>query len=187
MRDANFSFLALGLALSTTACGITMRAGADFEPDLDLGVYRSFGLDEAAISESGDARLQDNPFFQDRLLEAVERELSARGIHRDESSPEMMVHYHLTVEDHIEVYETDPQSGDPASPYGSGTNVRQYEEGTFVIHFEDPGTHDYVWVGWAQGDMGRALTGAEEMRKWVDEAVTLMFEHLPGRMNGSGF
>jgi hypothetical protein len=56
----------------------------------------------------------------------------------------MMVHYHLTVEDQIEVYETDPQYGDPASPYGSGTNVSQYEEGTFVIHFEDPGTHDYV-------------------------------------------
>jgi hypothetical protein len=43
MRSANFSFLTLGLVLSATACGITMRAG------------------------------------KDRLLEAIERELSTRG------------------------------------------------------------------------------------------------------------
>lgn len=186
MRVASWIFLGIGLALSTTVCGIAMRAGADFDPDLDLGRYRTFAMDEEAISESGDARLADNPFFQARLVRAIERELSTRGIGRDESSPEMMVHYHLTVEDHIEVFEADPQSGLPASEYGVGTNVRQYEEGTFVVHFEDPATHQYVWVGWAQGDIERALTGPETMREWVDEAVAMMFEHLPIRMNGGG-
>ena len=177
MRVAIWIFL--GLALSTTACGTALRAGADFEPDLDLGRYRTFGLDEDAVSGSGDVRLEESPFFENRLLDAIERELSARGVRRDESSPEMMVHYHLTVEDHIEVFGADPQSGLPASEYGIGTNVRQYEEGTFVIHFEDPGADEYIWVGWAQGDIERALTGPEAMREWVDEAVAKMFENLP--------
>jgi hypothetical protein len=156
-----------------------MRAGADFVPDLDLGRYRTFGLDEAAITRTGDVRLEQDPYFEDRLLEAIGRELSTRGIRRDESSPEMVVHFHLTVEDHIEVYDVDPPSGSPVSTVGLGTGVHQYDRGTFVVHFEDPETHEYVWVGWAEGDIGRALTGSEEMREWVDEAVEMMFGHLP--------
>jgi hypothetical protein len=183
MRVAKWILLGLGFALTTAACGIPTRAGADFVPGLDMGRYRTFGLDEAAISQTGDVRLEQNPFFEERLVEAIERELAARGIRRDESSPEMMVHFHLTVEDHLEVYDAEPQSGSPISEVGVGTEILQYEQGTFVVHFEDPETHEYVWVGWAEGDMGPALADSEEMRKFVDEAVTLMFQHLPAQTN----
>ena len=186
VRVANCILLGLVLVLSTAACGVPMRAGADFVPDLDMGRYRTFGFDEAAISRTGDVRLEQNPYFEDRLVEAIERELSARGIRRDESSPEMMVHFHLTVEDHLEVYNADPASGSPVSDVGVGAEILQYEQGTFVVHFEDSGTHDYVWVGWAAGDIGDALTGSEEMRRWVDEAVASMFEHLPVLTNEGG-
>jgi hypothetical protein len=186
MRIANWCFLALGVALSTTACGIATTAGADYRPGLDFGVYSTFGWDETAVPRRGDLRLENNPFFEERLFEAMERELATRGIRRDESSPELLVHYHLSVTDHIEVYETNPESGYPATEYGPGTDVVQYEQGTFVLHFVDAETNEDLWFGWAQGDIGPALTNSVRMREWVDEAVALILEDFPLLGNGRG-
>ena len=148
--------------------------------------YGTFGWDEIAIRETGDVRLENNPFFEDRLFEAVERELSTRGIRRDESSPALLVHYHLSVVDHIEVFEKDPQWDDPRSEYGPGTDVIQYEQATFVLHFVDAETNQDLWFGWARGEIGRALTDSEKMREWVDEAVALVLEDFPLLGNGRG-
>lgn len=179
MRVARWSFLAVGVALSTTACAPGMIANSDYETGLDFGRYSTFGWDEDAIRETGDVRIQNNPFFQDRLFEAVARELSARGIRRDESSPDLLVHYHLSVMDHIDIYERDPQSGYPDSEYGAGTNIVQYEQGTFIVHFVDAETEENLWIGWAQGKIESALNDSEKMREWVDEAVAMMFEDFP--------
>jgi hypothetical protein len=187
MRVANWRLLAVGVALSTTACAIATTAGADYRPGLDFGIYSSFGWDETAVAHEGDVRLENNPFVQDRLFEAVERQLATRGIHRDESSPELLVHYHLSVLDHIEVFEKDPQWDDPRSEYGPGTEVSQYEQGTFVLHFVDAETKADLWFGWARGDIGPALTNSEKMREWVDEAVELILEDFPLLGHGGGF
>jgi hypothetical protein len=179
MRIAKWSFLAVGVALSTTACGIATTVGAAYKPGLDLGIYSTFGWDEAAIARGDDLRLENNPFFEDRLYEAVRRELSTRGIHRDESSPELLVHYHLSVADHSEVHEANPDSGYPTSQYPTGTNVFQYEQGVFILHFRDAETNEDLWFGWARGDIGPALTDPEKMREWVDEAVGLILGDFP--------
>jgi hypothetical protein len=186
MRVANWRLLAVAVALSTTACGIATTAGADYRPGLDFGIYSTFGWGETAVPRTGDLRLENNPFFEDRLFEAMERELSMRGIRHAESSPELLVHYHLAVMDHIEVFEANPQSGYPTSEYGDGTEVVQYEQGTFVLHFVDAETHEDLWFGWARGDIGPALTNSEKMREWVDEAVALILEDFPLLGNGRG-
>lgn len=184
MRATKGSVLAAGMALVTAGCGISTTAGADFRPDLNFGGYSTFAWDDDAIRRTGDVRLENNPFFEDQLFEAVERELSTRGIRRDESAPELLVHYHLSVEDHIEVYEANPESGYPVpTEYGPGTEVVQYEEGIFVVHFVDARTDEDLWVGWARGDIGPALTDSERMREWVDDAVARMFEDFPVLMS----
>ncbi len=181
MRVAKWIFLAAGVSLGTTACGIATTVGADYDPTLDLGRYPNFAWDESAIIRTDDVRLENNPFFEERLFEAVERELSKRGIYRSDFSPDLLVHYHLSVRDHIEVIATDPQFGDPPSVYGEGTEVLQYDEGTFVLHFVDARTDEDLWVGWAQGDIGAALKDSMKMREWVEDATEKMFEDFPIR------
>jgi hypothetical protein len=108
--------------------------------------------------------------------------LGERGIRRDEASPELLVHYHVSVEDHVGVFEARGRPVDPRLPtpeYTPGTEVIQYEQGTVVIHFLDAGTDETLWVGWVQGDVGPALTTSEKMREWVDGAVAKMFEDFP--------
>jgi hypothetical protein len=172
------------LAWGASGCAIATTAGADYQPGLDMGRYESFNWDQAQIRHTGDARLENNPFFEDALFGALERELAAHGIRRVESDPDLMVHYHLSVEDHIEVFESDPTSGYPATDYGEGTEVLQYEEGTFIVHFSEAKTHDDLWIGWARGDIGRALTDSDVMQEWIDDAVGRMFELFPASASG---
>jgi len=180
MRVTNGGLLALAVVLSTSACGIGTTAGADYRPDLNFGSYSTFGWDEAAMGRTGGGGLEDNPFFEDRLREAIAREMSTRGFRLDQSDPELRVHYHLSVEDHIEVYEANPESGYPTpSEFDAGTEVIQYEQGTFILHFVDAATNEDLWIGWAQGDIGPALRDPQRMREWVDDAVARMFEDLP--------
>jgi hypothetical protein len=167
------------VALITTGCAPGMQANSDYQTGLDFGRYSTFAWDEDAIRETGDVRLENNPFFQDRLFEAVARELSARGIRRDDSSPDLLVHYHLSVVDHIEVFETNPESGYPDSEYGPGTDIIQYEQGTFIVHLVDAETGENLWIGWAQGKIESALNDSVKMREWVDEAVGMMFDDFP--------
>lgn len=91
-------------------------------------------------------RLQNNPFFEERLFE---------------------------------VFERDPQWDDPRSEFGEGTDVIQYEEGTIVLHFVDAETDETLWIGWAQGDIGRALKDPVKMREWVEDAGARMFKDFP--------
>lgn len=179
-RAARLGAMAAGIAWVAAGCGIATTAGADYQPDADFGSYTTYGWDEGAIRRTGDMRLENNPFFERDLFAAINEQLGERGIREDEENPQVLVHYHLSVEDHIEVYEADPQSGYPApSEYGPGTEVVQYQEGVFIIHFVDAQTRDDLWVGWARGDIGGALTDAEKMRDWVDDAVEKMFRDFP--------
>jgi hypothetical protein len=179
MGFANWSLLAAVVALSTTACGHATTAGTDYEPSLNFGFYDTFAWNEAAILRTRDARLDDNPFFEDRLFEAVERELATRGIRHEESAPELLLHYHLSVADHIDVFEAKPRWDDPTPKYTPGREVVQYEQGTVVLHFVDPATGETLWIGWGQGDINAALTESIKMREWVDDVVALMFEDFP--------
>jgi Domain of unknown function (DUF4136) len=180
MRAASWGLLATGIAMMATGCGIATTAGADFRPGVDFSRYTTYGWDQSAIRRTGDTRLENNPFFEDDLYAGVNEQLANRGIVHTDENPQLLVHYHLSVQDHIEVFERNPESGYPApSEYGQGTDVVQYQEGVFILHFVDASTGDNLWVGWARGDIGDALTSAEKMREWVNDAVEKMFRDFP--------
>ena len=179
MRNVNWRLLAAAVALGAPACGIATTVGADYDPTLDFGRYPTFAWDESAIIRADDVRLENNPFFEERLFEAVEREMNRRGIFLTESSPDLLAHYHLSVTNHVEVFGADPEFGAPPAAYGEGTDVIQYKEGIFVLHFLDADTEKNLWLGWAQGNIGPALKDSVKMRKWVEEAVEKMFKDFP--------
>ena len=175
--------LTLGAAafLSAACSSVPMRAGADFEPGYDFAQYASYTWDEPDDRPTGDPRLDNNPFFMHRLHSAIHWELATRGIQygRGEGiGAALTVHHHASVRDRVEVFEAE-REGAYDSEYGEGTQVLQYEEATFLVDIADARTGDIVWRGWAQLDLGRALTDPEAMRDQIDEAARRMFESFP--------
>jgi hypothetical protein len=181
MRATTLAALATAAFLSTACSSVPIRGGADFERGYDFAQYSSYTWDEPGDHPTGDPRLDDNPFFLHRLHAAIHWELATRGIQygRGEGlGAALTVHHHASVRDRVEVFEADRETRYD-SEYGEGTQVLQYEEGTFLVDIADARTGDVVWRGWATLDLSRALSDPEVMRDQIDEAIEKMFESFP--------
>lgn len=172
MKVRMMSLLAGCLVLILSSCGMAMRYGSYAPPGAEI-VGRTFAWDQKTDTNTGDPRLWGNRFFEERLHEAIEWQLSLRGIHYDESSPDFFVHHHLSLEDHEMAQEVVDASG------YTTTELYLSEQGTVVVHLEDAKTKKYVWLGWAQADIAQALAGPEEMRKWVYDMAGQIFKGWP--------
>ena len=175
MRPPTPFFLAGGLALAVASCGVSIRSSGSFIGDASTDRYTTFAWNQEADLVAGDARLENNRFFENRLHEAIDWELSLRGIRESESSPDLLVHHHLTLADHEFVTEVIDESG------YTETEVFTYEEGTVVVHLVDARTGEGFWLGWAQANVEPALSGPENMQSWVYDIVSKMFEDWPAR------
>ncbi len=174
--------LIVAAALLVAACSIPLSAGADFDSNVDFTRYSTFTWDEADERPTGDVRLENNPFFTERLHSAIRRELESRGIRYDAEGPALVVHHHATVMDRVDVYEADRERGYDPSAYGPGTQVVQWEEGTFLVDIADRETRRVLWRGWAKCDIEAALNDSKRMTSLVNDAVALMFQRLPARL-----
>ena len=172
--NARWAFLlAVGLLPAIASCGVAIRSGGYRPPGVQPSDGLTFAWNQAEDRIGGDPRLHNNRFFEDRLHEAIEWELSLRGIYRDESSPDLLVHHHLALEDHELAQQVVDESG------YTTTEVFTFEQGTVVVHVTNAKTKDHVWLAWAQADIEVAMRGPENMRKWVYELAGQMFRTWP--------
>jgi hypothetical protein len=173
MKLKSLSIPLITLLLALPACGPSIQSGARFAPGVDVSRPLTFAWDASMMHVEGDPRLQNNPFFLDRLHEAVDWELGMRGIRRVDSSPDLLVHHHLSLADHEMLDEVIDEAGTRR------VEAYAYEEGTVVVHLTDARTGETVWVGWSRANTEPALTSPENMRKWVYEMVRGMFRTWP--------
>lgn len=173
--------LALSLALIAGACagGMRVQAGADYSTSVDFARYATFTWDEPDDRPVGDPRIENNELFETRLHAAVAFELSRSGIRESNPGPALIAHHHVTVRNRVDVYEADAEAGYRSTEYGEGTQVVQYDEGTILVDLADAETRDLIWRGWAQFDIGRALSDPDLMVEAINEAIAKMFEEFP--------
>ena len=126
----------------------------------------------------GDPRLDNNPFFVDYLLGAVEKRMAAKGYEQAVTgTPDLLIHYHANVSRRVEVYESDTYHG---YCYGDcQPQVADYEQGTLVIDVVDTRTNKVVWRGWAQDVMNGIIDNQDRLEHQIDEEVSKMMRLLP--------
>ena len=181
MRASGRVLLAAVFTPLLAACGVPIQSGAHFSQGWEPARWSpvqpgTFAWHDEEDMTIGDPRLQDNRFFHERLHEAVEWQLSLRGLRYDESAP-LHVHHHFTLADH----EMEREVIDEAGARSFETEV--YEGGSIVLHVTDTRTGQDVWVAWAQANIEPAFVGLDPMRSWVYDIVDAMFDdwQLPAR------
>jgi hypothetical protein len=127
---------------------------------------------------TGDARLDNNPFFHDRLRTNIDRGLEARGYRPGGTAADLRVHYHATVRERIDVNSADLERG---FCEGSACRPFIYSAGFILIDLVDERTGTLVWRGWADGTFDGVLEDQDVMEEAVDEAVARILERLPRR------
>lgn len=157
-----------------------MQTGAYFDQALSVAPFRTFAFDTRDALPTGDPRLDNNPFFDSRMRSAVELELQFKGLLTADESPDLLVHYHASVSQRMDVIRSDQERG-YSNVTGVEPTVIQFDEGTILVDVADAKTKKVIWRGWARADIGRVLDDAHAMDKFVHEAVHKMFEQFPAK------
>jgi hypothetical protein len=164
-------------ALASAGCA-TMNVSSHIERNVSFSEYATYDWGPPDNLPVGDPRLDNNPFFNDYLQGAIEKKMAAKGFERAVAgTPDLLVHYHASVNQKLDVYEVDNRYGycyDNCQP-----QVSDYELGTLVIDIVDTRTNKVVWRGWAQDVMNGIIDHQDRLERQVDEEVTKMMLLLP--------
>ena len=167
---------ALGAAALTACASMDVRSFV--ERGADLTKYRTFTWAAPDAQATGDPRLDNNPFFHERIQAAVEQRLKARAYEKTTADqPDLLIHYHASVTQQI-------SSNGSNQPYVSCEDCKPFvfDAGTIVVDLVDARTHRLVWRGWAEGSIEGVVNDQAWMEKRIDEAVARIMNRLPPRL-----
>lgn len=164
--------------LALTACATT-HVRSFVERGIDVQRYRTYSWGPAREQATGDPRLDNNRFFQERIEAAIEHNLNARGFERTAAGEsDLLIRYYASVEQQVNANGAD-------QPYASCEGCQPYvfDAGTIVIDLIDARTKRMVWRGWDEGDIDGIVDDQARMEKRVDDAVARILDKLPRRVS----
>jgi hypothetical protein len=151
-------------ALSLAGCA-TLRLGSHTDSGVVWSKYKTFDWGPADALPAGDARLDHDPVFRDRVEGAIEKAMAAHGfeIAARFERPDLLIHYHANITERLNI------------------DAERYESGTLVVDIIDASTNVLMWRGWASGSVEGVLANRDRLRRRIDNDVAGIFESLPSR------
>lgn len=173
MTSATCRVALLSLFVGTLAACASMAAtgGSFFAPGAPPIAPRSYAWAPAEPAATGDPRLDANRFLEERVHDAVDAELAARGFVKS-ATPTVLVQYHANVVQDIYLTGTEQPGGQRRRP-------EVFEKGTLVIDLVDAATGQLVWRGWAVDSVDGVVDDQAWMERRIDEAVARIVRRLP--------
>ena len=164
--------------LMTSACA-AMRVNSFVEGGADVTRYRTYDWAPPDTQATGDPRLDNNPFFRERIQAQVEMRFGRRGFEQTTASTPA----DLTVHDHASVAQEVNANGVGQSNMQCNDCARSiYDAGTIVVDLVDARTSRLVWRGWAERSIDEAIDDQAFMERRIDEAVDRIMGWLPRRL-----
>jgi hypothetical protein len=168
----------IGLVSGALAVGCaTTNVSSYIERGADLRQYRTYSWGPPDTWSTGDPRLDNNRFFDERVRAQVESELGRRGYRKtDTQAPDLLVHYHASVSQEIDARELDSP---PTSCADRDCGPFIYDKGTLFVDLVDPRTGRLIWRGWAEGSIDGVIDNQASMESQIDQAVAKILTRLP--------
>jgi hypothetical protein len=167
----------LAAVLALSACA-PVRVSSYAVPKADLTAYRTYAWQPGELGLTGDARLDNNSFFRERVQQAADSQLGFRGYQKlATGTPDMLVHIHARVEQRLDSSQIDRDGAcepDECRPY-------VYDEGTLLLDLVDARTNTLIWRGWAERSLDGVIDNQEWLNQAIDRAVSSIFGRLPVR------
>jgi len=166
MKMRMLAIMALTL---TTAAVVTyaQKVTTDSDPSAHFASYKTYAWTAGTPSP--------NPLGEQRIHEAVNAQLAAKGMTEVESDPNVYVATHVTT------HETKELIANGFGPWGFGggfgtATVQTYVNGTLIVDLYDASTKKMVWRG-----VGTATASDKPSKNTskINKALTKMFERYP--------
>jgi len=175
-RPARIAIAAFA-ALALSGCA-TMNVSSHIERGVDFAQFRTWDWGPADALPTGDPRLDNNPFFNDYLQGAVEKEMTRHHYdHVAGGTPDLLLHYHANVSKTFDVNGVDMRNGycyDDCQP-----KVIEYMQGTIVLDVVSTRTNRVVWRGWFQDSMDGIIDNQDRLRAELEKGIPKMMKELP--------
>ena len=169
------------IALSSAACAPGISVGVNTATDLKPAVYRTFTWDLPDQFPAGDPRLDNNVVFRDHLQGAIARELKGRGFMSTDGKPDLLVHYHASIRQQVDMNGADQKKGYEVG-YDSAARPYLFDEGTLTIDVIDAHTNRLVWRGWAERSLDGAINDQAWLERRIDDTVARILTRMPGKL-----
>ena len=157
-----------------------MNVNSYIERGIDLRQYRTYNWGPADMQSTGDPRLDNNRFFDERVRAQVEKELTRRGFEKTEAErPDLLVHYHANVSQEIDIRDFDSTLSHPVD---QDHRPSIYDKGTLFVDLVDPRTNTLIWRGWAEGSIEGVVDNQPWMESRIDDAVAKILMRLPNHL-----
>jgi hypothetical protein len=166
-------------ALALAGCA-TLTVNSYADRAADFARYRTFAWGPEEQLSTGDPRLDNNPFFHERVQAQIEKQLAARGLEKATSGgADLTVHYHTSITQEIQAGTADRQYG---YCEGEGCLPYVYDAGTLLIDLVDTRSNRVIWRGWAKGSVDGVIENQDWMEERIDQAVARIMERFPARI-----
>jgi len=178
-------YAAIGLCVLLLAAGCSsVKTRYAYDSGADLEQLRTYAwIPPPAPSPDEPADETERRSARDQWIrQAVDEQLARKGLRMVASDPDLLVIFHVIREDKIDVDDWGYSYAARKryrNPKGFGmVEVAQYEKGTLILDFVNPGTNQLVWRGEAQGGLAPDLT-EKQGKKICDKAVEKVLKHFP--------
>lgn len=163
--------------LCLTACSGELNIYTDSDPAYNVANFQTFDWLEKTNIEAAKNPVYYNELNDKRIKQAVERELQSRNYVRDDSMPEMLIHYHILLEDKVGMIPV--HEGATYGPYWQQTPLYSYayKQGTLIIDVMDT-QNNLVWRGSAASMIEEVYT-PERKTELINKAISKMFKKFP--------
>jgi len=161
------------LALVLAACNPTYIEH-DYDRDADFGQFKTFAwLEQTTMTEGTPQAVQQSGLLEARIKRAVNEGLEQKGLRLVESEPDLIIAYHIGVQDYTEIRRTGTGWG-----FDRNTRVDQFQEGTFFLDLIDARQDKLVWRGIAEGVLDE-YPSPEKMDREVKDMVNRLLKKYP--------
>jgi Domain of unknown function (DUF4136) len=166
------ALVVLGLLVSSAA--VAQKTNIDWDRQANFSQYHTYAWQPSPHPAKG--------FWDQRIMDAVDKQLQAKGLTKVDSNPDMWVVYSNSIHDQKEVVGTGYNMG-PYWGWGywGGPTTTTYNTyvtkiGTLVVELSDPKQHDLLWRGSATDTIS---DNSNKNIKILDKAVTKLFKGYP--------
>jgi len=175
------------LALAVGACQTLPRIRTEMAPDADMTRYRTYDYFEKPSTD----RRGYQTITTRNIEDAIDREMSQRGLVRSSSNPDLKINFHIAKRDKVES-RPGPSVGVGygwgwRSRFGYdfmyGRDVETVTEGTLTVDLVDRSKNALVWSGSASRTLDSKVL--DQPRKAIDQAVKLIFDKYPATPAGA--
>jgi hypothetical protein len=172
--------LALTFGLASCATSANVGVSSDFDHAVNFRAYKTWAWypKQANDTEGGPAKGYES-FTDQRIRDAVSKDLTAKGLTETTSAPDVYVAYTVRVENKQQVSGGYPYGGYGypyygygygGFPYGGGGSYN-YKAGTVIIDIVDARRKELAWRGTGQAQLNQNSISEEETYRIVNSVL----------------